>query len=678
MRKYINEDFKHFIHGADYNPEQWLHDKSVWDEDMRLMKLAGTNEMSVGIFSWAKIETEEGKYDFSWLDEILDKIYAAGGRVFLATPSGARPHWLSDKYPEVLRVAKNGVRDKFRARHNHCYTSPVYRKKVAEINERLSERYGKHPAVIGWHISNEYGGECYCPLCADAFRNWLRKKYDGDIEKLNFQWWTTFWSHNFSSFEQIEPPFNNSDAYASLVLDWRRFVSDMTADFIRCEVEAVRKHSGLPVTANFMHKYIELNYAVLEKEIDFISWDSYPKWHIEDGVTDNVKMAAEHALSHDAFRSLKNKPFALMECTPSHTNWQEIAKLKRPGMHKLSAMQAVAHGSDTVQYFQWRKSRGSNEKLHGAVVDHVGNENTRVFREVAEVGRTLKNIEEVLGSMPKVRVALLMDAENDWALELCQGFQKAGKKYYETCFDYYFDLWSRGIDIDVIHPGADFSRYELIIAPMLYMTSEELIGKIEAFVASGGRMLAGYPLGYANENDLCYLGGFPGGALKDVFGVWSEEIDTLYPSERNAIIVGDKEYPTKDYAEVLHTRGSAVTLGVYKNEFYRGTPALVKNTYGKGVAYYVGARDTGELTHDLLSEILAELNITPTVKDLPYGVTAHTREDDGVKYIFIENYNAEAASVTLPSKLTNLETKQAEEGKITLEPYGIRIYKQTI
>jgi beta-galactosidase len=673
MRKYINPDFKHFLHGADYNPEQWIDDKSIWDEDMRLMKLANCNEMSVGIFSWAKLEPQEGVFDFSWLDEVLDRIHKAGGKVFLATPSGARPRWLAQKYPEVLRVDVNDVRNKFGARHNHCLTSPIYREKVRIINSKLAERYGNHPAVVGWHISNEYGGECYCPLCAEAYRKWLIKKYDNDIDKLNKQWWNTFWSHTYTSFDQIEPPFATGEIYR---LDWRKFVTDQTADFIRNEVNAIRKYSKLPVTTNFMQFYTQLNYTVLEKEIDFISWDSYPSWHINDGECDNITMASMHALVHDAYRSFKQKPFALMESTPSMANWQSYAKLKRPGMHKLSCMQAVAHGSDTVQYFQWRKSRGNTEKMHGAVVDHLGTEHNRVFNDVKEVGQTLINIEEVLGSMPKVDVALVMDVENEWALKDCWGFQIADKKYFKTCLSFYFDLWQRGINVDVIDTTRDFDKYKLVIAPMLYSTSEKTIEKITSYVNNGGTFLSGYMLAEVNENDLCYLGGFPANNLKDVFGVWAEEVDTLYPNDRNAIVKDGVEHEVLDYCERLHVRGNAEVIGVYRDDFYANEPAIIKNKYGNGTTYYIGARDTGSLKHDLISTILSDLDIKGEIDNLPYGVTCHSREDGDDFYLFVENYNATPKTIDIGEEKLNLETKKTEGGVITLEPFGVRIYKK--
>ena len=673
-KKYIFDSFRHFLHGGDYNPEQWIDTKEIWDEDMRLMKLAGCNEMSVGIFAWSTLEPRENEYDFSFLEEILDKIYKAGGRVLLATPSAARPHWMADKYPEVLRVRADGGRNRFGRRHNHCYTSPYYRKKTYEINGLLAKKFGKHPAVLGWHISNEFGGECFCPLCEEAFRDFLRKKYDGDIKKLNFQWWTTFWSHTYSDFSEIEPPSPIGDSFSALELDWKRFVMEQTTSFMENEVNAVREYSSLPVTTNFMEEYPANDYNVKVRAVDVVSWDSYPTWHNEESSSGQLTAAIDTAMRHDYFRALKNQPIILMESTPSNTNWQKISKLKRPGMHKLACMQAVAHGCDAVQYFQWRKSRGSNEKFHGAVVDHVGHENTRVFKEVSEVGATLKKLESVLGSMPKVRVAVIIDAENEYALRYCQGFQNENKKYSETCRDFYRSLWKRSLDVDVVCAERDLSSYELVIAPMLYMTNERVIDSLKNYVKGGGTLVSTYALGMVNENDLCYLGGFPGGALREVFGIWSEEIDTLYPNERNSIALDGKEYEICDYAERIHTEG-AKELGKYVSDFYAGESAVTVNEYGKGKAYYIAARDTGALKDKIIGDILSELDIKGHIKSAPEGVTAHSREDEENLYLFVENYNEKDALVELYSEGVDMESGEKTEKAFSLSPYGVRIIK---
>lgn len=675
MRKYINDKFTHFIHGADYNPDQWLHAKEVWDEDMQLMKEANCNEMTVGIFSWATLEPEEGKFDFSFLDEIIDKIYKNDGRVVLATPSGARPRWLTEKYPEVLRVREDGHRNRFGARHNHCYTSPAYREKVRIINTKLAERYGKHPAVIAWHVSNEYGGECYCELCEQEFREFLRKRYENDIEKLNLAYWSYFWSHKYTSFEEIEfPGENGENSIHGLNLDFRRFVSYQTTDFMNAEIEAIRAVCpDIPITTNMMPGFYDINYYEMAKELDVISWDSYPSWH--SGTQTDT--ACKAAFWHDFFRSLKSRPFMLMESAPGLVDWKSYNKLKRPGMDRLQSLQAVAHGSDTVQYFQWRKGRGSSEKFHGAVVDHVGTSDTRVFKAVQSTGATLKAIDEVCGSMVNARVAIIYDWENRWALEDSKGFVRKDKKYETTCIEYYKAFWKRGIAVDVINSHGNFEKYDLVVAPMLYMTDDDTIQRIMKFVEKGGTFYATYTLGMVDDTDLCHLGGFPAKGLKDVFGIWNEEIDTLYPNEKVEVVIGEKTYEGKDYSELIHSKGAEV-LATYNSEFYAGMPAATVNSYGKGKAYYQAFRDTGAFWDDMASRILAELGIESTLKvDLPEGVCAHKRGADGVEYLFVQNYSeVPVEDIVVGEGYVDMETGESVS-KISLGVFDVKVLKKS-
>ena len=363
--------FGSILHGADYNPEQWLDRPDILARDIELMKEANCNVVSIGMFSWSMLEPEEGVYNLDWMANVIDSLYKNGIYTILSTPSGARPNWLAQKYPEVLRVGSNRVRNLFGLRHNHCYTSPLYREKVAQINTELAKRFAHHPGVILWHLSNEYGGECHCDLCQEAFRNWLKKKYQ-TLDAINDAWWTTFWSHRYTSWDQIESPAPHGEMMVhGLNLDWNRFVSDQTIDFIRHERDTVKPfNQNMPTTINMMYYFYGINYFDLKNEIDIVSWDSYPVWH--KVTSSDLKIACDTAMMHDMMRSIKNEPFLLMESTPSMTNWQNVAKLKKPGMHMLSSIQAIAHGSNSVQYFQWRKSRGSSEKFHGAVVDHYG------------------------------------------------------------------------------------------------------------------------------------------------------------------------------------------------------------------------------------------------------------------------------------------------------------------
>lgn len=674
-RKYINTQFPHLLHGADYNPEQWLHCKDeIWNADMRLMQKANCNEMTVGIFSWSVLESREGEYDFSFLDEIIDKIYQNGGRVVLSTPSAAYPRWMAEKYPEVLQVNDDLERRHYAARKNYCLTSPAYREKVAKINGLLAKRYGKHPAVIAWHISNEYSGSCRCPLCQKAFRDYLREKYDHDIAKLNHAYWSSFWSHQLDSFDQVEAPSKLTDRVMhGLNLDWRRFVSHQTLDFMKAEIAVLRgAGSNLPVTTNMMPALYDLNYHEFAEALDVISWDSYPQWHKED----QCQTAPDVAFWHDFFRSLKGKPFMLMESAPGLVNWMPVCKLKRPGMDKLQSMQAIAHGSDSVQYFQFRKSQGSVEKFHGAVVDHLGTDETRIFKVVQETGSLLKNIDEVAGSQVDSRVAIVYDWESRWALDDSQGFQK--QKYYnETCVDYYKPFWNRGISVDVIGTHSDWSRYDLVLTPMLYVTSQETIDKIAAFVKNGGTVYGTYIMGMVNETDLCHLGGFPGGALKQVFGIWNEEIDSLYDRERVTVNGLSTSFRGKDYCELIHTRGATV-LASYASEFYAGMPAFTVNTYGKGKAYYQAFRDTSEFKDVALDRILEELDIKGVIPGCGNGVTAHARYADNTQYLFVENYNeTQADNICLGDMYTDMETGE-QVSYVTLPPYGIRVLKRAL
>lgn len=665
--------FPHFIHGADYNPEQWIDDKTIWDKDMELMKLANCNEMSIGIFSWSMLEKREGEYDFSFLDEIIEKIHANGGKVILATPSGARPHWMADQYPEVLRVTPFGQRMNFNARHNHCFTSPVYREKVRQMNTMLANRYGKHPAVIAWHISNEYSGECHCDYCKSAFRDFLRNKFGGDIGALNKAYWTTFWSHTYDSFDQIDPPGPMTETgIHGLNLDWHRFVTHQTMDFIQNEVAPIREHSpSLPVTINMMYEFYDLDYHKVANVIDFASWDSYPEWHNGD----DGQIAQRAAFWHDLYRSLKQKPFLLMESTPSGVNWKPFNKPKRPGMDVLSSIQAIAHGSDSVQYFQWRKSRGSSEKFHGAVVGHDGTADTRVFRSVQKTGEILQKIDEIAGTITDAKAAVIFDWENMWALDDCQGYANAGKKYFETCYSYHNEFWKRGIDCDIISRNADLSKYKIVVAPMLYLVDAHCANHLTTYVKNGGTLYATYMLGTVDENDLCHLGGIPSLGLKEVFGITAEEIDVLYPVEKQHASFHGETHELIDYCEVLRLQG-AQPLAVYSDGWYQSMAAATIHTFGNGLAVYQACRDSGSLKSAIFDDVLQRIGLASLVAGpLPHSVTAHSRADGEHTYLFTENYSGtDKAAVPLREPMVNLLTGTMED-TVSLAPYSFAIYK---
>ena len=671
----INAKCPHMLHGGDYNPDQWP--EKVWAEDMRLMKLAHCNAMSVGIFSWTRLEPAEGQYDFGWLDRVMDMLAENGGYAVLATPSGARPAWMAQKYPEVLRVRPDGGRNFYGRRHNHCLTSPVYREKVRQMNRHLAERYADHPALLVWHLSNEYGGECHCGLCRAAFREWVRGKY-GTLEAVNQAWWTAFWSHTYTDWSQVEPPSPVGETSVhGLNLDWKRFVTDQTVDFMRNEIAALREFSAAPVTTNMMGTYPGLNYWRMAPHLDVISWDSYPVWHSGD----DVKLAAEVAFLHDLNRSLGGgKPFMLMESVPSATNWQPVSKRKRPGMHALSSLQAVAHGSDTVQYFQWRKSRGSAEKFHGAVVDHVGHEHTRVFREVTDVGLKLEKLDGVVGTTVPAEVALIYDWENVWALNDSQGLRRGDKGCLTDCKEHYRAFWKQGIPVDIVDMEQDLSRYKLVVAPMLYMLRPGVAGRIRRFCQAGGTFVATYWSGIVDENDLCFLGGFPG-PLRETLGIWAEEIDALYPGDTNGVVLVEGnalglggEYEARELCDLIHAE-SAEVLATYARDFYAGRPALTVNRVGEGEAYTIASRNENRFLDDFYGALSAKLGVRRSLDaDLPAGVSAQVRTDGEREYLFLMNVNAQPTAVDLgDATYTDLLTGASVGGKIELDVYGVMV-----
>lgn len=663
------------LHGGDYNPEQWLDRPDILEKDLDMLEEAGCNVVSLGIFSWSTLEPEEGVFNFEWLENIINKLYERGISVILATPSASRPKWLADKYPEVLRVDGERKRALYGFRHNHCYTSPVYREKTAIINKKLAERFGNHPAVIMWHISNEFGGECHCPLCQEAFRNWLKEKY-GTIENLNKKWCTTFWSHTYNSFEQIESPSPIGETQLhALNLDWKRFVTHQTADFIHHEIQAVREGgSELPTTANLMYYFDGLNYFELAKEIDVVSWDTYPTWHKQDV----IETAYENGMCHDLMRSLKKKPFFQMESCPTSTNWQSVSKLKKPGVLFAQSMQAIAHGGEGALYFQIRQSRGASEKFHGAVIDHYGGNDTRVFREVSQVGKTLKEISVLAGSEVKSQAALLYDWDSQWAMEDSQGPRNKGLHYREAQLKYYKGFRKLGLNVDLVDMTCDLSGYKIFAAPMCYMFRDGFEEKVRKFVEDGGIFIATYWSGIVDDTDKCFLGGVPHG-LMDVLGIRSTEIDGLYDWEENSLVpvegnaLGmEKTYSCKYLCDLVELRG-AETVMTYGSDFYKGYPALTVNSYGKGKAWYVAADAEKEFQEDLLKKIAEQSGISCGIKgDIPEGLEVTSRETEEERFYIYQNWSGEEAALPLPEG--EIEAVYGEYGD-KLAPCGLVVIK---
>ncbi len=657
--------FNHIVHGGDYNPDQWIKTPEIWDEDMRLMKLAHVNCATINIFSWSLIEPEEGVYNFEWLDTVMDKLHANGIDVILATPSGARPPWLAQKYPEVLRVEESGIRNEFGVRHNHCLTSPIYREKVRNINRIIAERYKNHPALKMWHISNEYCGECHCELCQEAYRDWVKEYYHNDIDELNEKWWNGFWSHRINDWSQINSPkYRGENHVSAMKLCWNRFVSDSHISFYENEIAPLREITpDVPITTNFMNMYDGIDYQKFASRMDLVSWDNYPAW--DKG--ENSAVAVRTAFAHDAFRSMKNgQPFFMMESTPSLVNWHDVNKLPKPGMQELSSIQSVAHGADSVQYFQWRKSKGGHEKYHGAVVDHCGHEHTRVFRDVARLGTALEKLDNVVGGYSDAKVAVIYDWENSWAVKHYCGFNNINRNYVDECVKWYKPFYDRGIAVDVIPMDADYSKYDLVIAPYLYMLKDGAAEKIEQYVKAGGNFVAGYLFGFVDKNDMCFLGGFPAGNLKQVFGVWCEETDSLPEGMKNTAVYNGKNYDVVHICDIIHAQGADV-LGTYGCDFYAGMPALTVNSFGEGKAYYAAFRNDDCFADDFCAQLIDEIKIEPDAKiKTSENVTVRKRGNT----VFVMNFSDVQSEIELDRAYKNVVTGEELSGKITLPVCG--------
>ena len=634
------------LHGGDYNPEQWLDGPDILAQDIELMKKARVNTVTLGVFSWSALEPQEGMYTLDWLADIIHNLYANGIRTILATPSAARPAWLAHKYPEVRRVRADRVRELYNRRQNYCYTSPLYRDKVRRIDQKLAQRFGNDPAVILWHISNEMGGDCHCELCQAEFRRWLQARY-GSLQALNKAWNARFWSHDYTAWEQIESPApQGENAVQALALDWKRFVSDRHIDFLKFERDTVKELApGAKFTANMMYRFDGIDYFKMAKEIDVASWDNYPTWHKPTETVEET--ALDTAMMHDLFYSMKGKPFLLMESSPSFTNWQPISKQKKPGIAELAALQTVAHGADSVLYFQWRASRGAEEKFHGAVVGHDGRQDARAFTETVQVGEKLEKLSEITAVQREKQALIVHDWQNKWALEGSCGPRNAGLGYWDELKRHYNALARAGIAVEFGDETADLTGYRLVVVPMLYLLTDAFAKKLCDFAQSGGTIVVTYWTGVVDESDLCRLGDTPYG-LTELLGLRRTEIDGMYDGETRRCTPVDGCTLPETQASILcevavpNDNDPAKPLCVYAEDYFAQHPAAAVHKYGAGRAYYLASRFDEDFYRTFYRDAAKELGLTPAwPQPLPAGVLAVKRGN----FVLVQNCTEQPVTV---------------------------------
>ncbi|HEX3029902.1 MAG TPA: beta-galactosidase [Clostridia bacterium] len=673
----INDKLPYIYYGGDYNPDQWPEE--IWQDDMRLFKKSGINVVTLPVFSWAKLQPSEDVYEFGWLDRVMELLDGHGIKVCMATSTAAQPGWMSKKYPEILPVDFNGIRHKHGGRVNFCPNNAKFREFSARLAGKLAERYKKHNALLLWHIGNEYGNYCYCDDCTSAFQKWAKKRY-GTIEEVNRRWNMSFWGHTLYDWDEIVAPSGISGmwidggreraCFQGIALDYKRFMSESILDCYRNEYNSIRKAgSKLPITTNLMGTFKPLDYFKWAEAMDVVSWDNYPT------LTEPVNVTA---MKHDLMRGLKGGlPFMLMEQTPSQQNWAPYNSLKRPGVMRLWSYQAVAHGADTVMFFQMRRSIGACEKYHGAVIAHAGHEDTRVFKECAQLGAELKKLgDRILDSRIDAKAAIVFDWENWWAVELSSG-PSIDLKYVDQVNKYYKAFHDMNIAVDFIKPESNFEKYDVVVAPVMYMVKPGVADSIERFVKCGGTFVTTFFSGIVNENDLVTLGGYPGD-LKSVLGIWVEEIDALFPDMKNSIVMNRPFgkltgcYECGLLCDLLHLKG-AEALGAYEKDFYAGMPAITVNKYGKGKAYYVATDPEEVFIKDFIAEVCKEKGIIAPF-DSADGVEITQRNKGGIEFTFILNHNSQAASIDLKGKkYKNLLNDYIIEGKLKLEPKDVAV-----
>ena len=659
--------FNKILYGGDYNTEQWSED--IWDQYIDYFKDAHVNSATVNIFSWAALQPSEDVYDFSKLDKIIDMLSRENFDIVLATSTAALPSWMFKRYPEVARTDEQGRHHKFGQRHNACPHSLIYQKYAVRLVEKLAERYGQNPHIVCWHVNNEYGGECYCENCEKAFRIWLKNKYH-TVEALNQAWNTSFWGHTIYDFEDIVLPNelsegmrNQKTAFAGISIDYKRFNSDSLLENFKMERDAIRRYDPhTPITTNFMGTYKGLDYFKWAKELDIISWDNYPSYDTPWSLT---------AMKHDLMRGLKQQPFMLMEQTPSQQNWQPYNSLKRPGQMACQSYQTLAHGADTIQFFQLRRSIGGCEKFHGAVIAHANTNKTRVFQEVKQLGEELERLGDTfLGAQSLSEVGIIFDWDNYWAVEYTSG-PTVDLTYVDHIHEYYRYFYDHHINVDMIPVDAPFSQYKVIVAPLLYMIKGNMAKALEDYVQAGGILVLSYMSGLVDQSDNILMGGYPG-PLRKMAGIWVEEIDALAPEQKNSLIFSDGiEVSCGFLCELIHLEG-AQGLAYYQDDFYQGMPAYTKNVFSQGKVFYLGTRSQMGL-NKVLSQVVEEAHLHANVQEQT-DLEIVTRYKEGTTFYFLMNFKDRPLEI--PScfidKVNMITGKTIVRGEM-MAPYDVRV-----
>jgi len=649
-------------YGGDYNPEQWP--ESTWAEDIRLMAEAGVNLVTVGVFSWSRLQPAPGELTAGWLDRVLDLLAAAGIGVDLATGTASPPPWLVAAHPEILPVTVDGMRLAPGARQHYCPSAPAFRAAAADLAARMARRYAGHPAVTMWHVGNEYGCHvpaCYCELSAAAFRGWLKARY-GELGRLNEAWGGAVWSQDYTSWDQVQPP-RTAPTYANPAqqLDFARFSSGELLACYRAERAALAAHSpDTPVTTNFMSLYRPVDQFRWAAELDVVSVDSYP-----DPADPEAHLLS--AMTGDLTRSVGGgRPWVLMEQAPNAVNWRAVNVPKAPGQYRALSLQAVARGGDAVLSFQWRAAATGAEKFHSGMLPHAGTD-SRVWREVVELGGDLGRLTPVAGRPVRAEVALLLDWESWWALELDS--HPSRLRLAELLREFYRPLFEAGVNASFAHPEGDLSGYRLLLVPALYLVTDAGADNVRRFAADGGTVLISFFSGIVDPSDRIRLGGYPA-PWRDLLGLRVEEFAPL--PEGAAVLLdhadasgrgpAGEQAAGRVWQDVIDLRGADPLLR-YAEGHLAGQAAVTRHAYGRGEAFYLGTLPDRATLRGVIEQACRQAGVESRT-DLPPGVEAVRRGD----YLFLINHRDRPVEVDLGGKGLDLLTSAIVGPTVVLGP----------
>lgn len=655
--------------GVDYYPEHW--ERPLWEQDADLMHKTGVGIVRLAEFSWSKLEPEEGRYDFAWLDEAIEVFARRGIDIVLCTPTNCAPLWLYEKYPETVQVGRNGRRIATGVRGHRCYNSPVFREKAEAVITEMAKRYARNKAVIAWQIDNELEANfCCCGYCADAFRKWMKDRY-GTLEAVNRAHGNNVWSGEYSKWSQITPPFGDYQLAwynPGYMLDFHRYASDSTVDYLNFQAGILRKYlPGLPLTTNGWLCENMPDFYDLFRDLDFVSYDNYPISRYGE----NGGEYYSHAFHLDLMRGIKKKNFWIMEQLSGMLgSWAPMTDTPRPGMIEGYSLQAFAHGADTVLHFRWRTAISGAEMHWHGIIDH-SNVPGRRYQEFAHLCERSLALQEIAGAKTLSKVALLYGAQQEYALKIQP--QHQGFHYLNQLKAYHEAFTAMGVNVDIVSWQSDISSYEVVVAPTLYLVDDEVTRALYSFTKQGGTLVLTNRSGVKNRDNSCIMQPLPT-VFTELTGVHVKEYDAPGYREQKLRMVDGAEYSVSGWCDLLEV-DTAKVLASYGDEFYAGTPAVTCNSYGKGRAYYVGTIGKKDFYHALAERILEEKEMF-YVKNLPGGVEVTYRKKEDKTYAFIFNNTPDEKEVALPYTLSDVETKEeySKGKKILLGAAQMRIF----